>query len=430
MDVLLVTVGSAGDVHPFIGLGQALRSRGHRVVVLTYPAYDKLVQAAGLEHAELPRPLRTPRESPPVDGAARLLDSALKLVGRRWRKLARRSTLVPLLRPVYDAVARHATPGKTVVVAHHLALGARVAQDHLRLPLATVHMSAMALRSVANPAVQPPLSFRTWAPRWWVRAAYRLADAVVFDRLLGGPVNALRAELGLPPVRCLYEGWRHSPQRVIGLFPEWFGPPQPDWPPQTRLTGFPLFDRGALDELAPEVRRFLEGPPPVVLTATSETRKSRQFFKQGVAACRRVGRRGLLLTRFREQVPDALPDGFLWTDYAPFSRVLPRAAAIVHHGGVGTAALALAAGAPQLVAPIGHDHFDNARRLERLGVAMVLRRRDWLAGALARRLDELIRSPEVAARCRECAGRVAAADALGEACRVIEELQPKEARAA
>ena len=251
----------------------------------------------------------------------------------------------------------------------------------------------------------------------------------MIDRVLGAPVNGFRRELGLAPVRRLYAGWKDSPQRIIGLFPEWFAPLQPDSPPQLRLTGFSLFDGGE-DAPSAVVRPFLEGDPPVVLTSSSETRSGRRLFGQGVEACRRLRRRALVLTRFREQIPDPLPDGFCWAEYAPFSYVLPRAAAVVHQGGVGTAAQALAAGVPQLVVPLKNDQFDNARRLERLGVARVSSRRDCTAAAMARHLDYLLTSPEVAARCRDYAGRLAEADALGETCRLIEEMRPPHAEAA
>ena len=118
MDLLLVTAGSAGDVHPFVGLGRALRRRGHRVGVLTYPSFAELVQSAGLEYVCLPKPVRT-REP----GRNGLLDSLLKVADRRWRKLARRSTALPHLRPIYEGIVRRAVPGETVVVAHHTALG-------------------------------------------------------------------------------------------------------------------------------------------------------------------------------------------------------------------------------------------------------------------------------------------------------------------
>src|SRR5262249_43209266 len=111
----------------------------------------------------------------------------------------------------------------------------------------------------------------------------------------------------------------------------------------------------------------------------------------------------LLLTGFANQVP-LLPPSVRHLTYAPLGKLLPGAAALVHHGGIGTSAAALAAGVPQLLIPFAHDQPDNAARLCRLGVAETLRRpraRD-MAGALER----LLGSQEVARSCRQLAERV------------------------
>ncbi len=100
-------------------------------------------------------------------------------------------------------------------------------------------------------------------------------------------------------------------------------------------------------------------------------------------ACVALGRRAVVVTPFRDQLPTTLPPGTRHVAYAPFGALLPRVAALVHHGGIGTSAQALAAGIPQIVAPFAHDQPDNAARLRRLGVATVVspnaRRDAWIA---------------------------------------------------
>jgi UDP:flavonoid glycosyltransferase YjiC (YdhE family) len=417
MDALLVPYGSAGDVYPFVALGLALRARGHRVRVLTPSAAAPPAERAGLEVVRVERE-RVRTRPAAVDRACGL---ALRLVGRRWRKLARASTLLPWLRPVCDAVARLYVPGRTVVAASSPALGARLAHDWLGVPLATVHLCPAMFRSAHRAPLLPPLALPAWWPPGARRAAYRLADALVFDRLLAGPVNAARAELGLAPVRRVLDRWRHSPQCVLGLFPDWFAPPQPDWPAHTHLTGFPLFDGAALAGTPPGLEEYLDaGPPPVVFTPGTGVKQAGRFLAESVAACRRLGCRGLLLTRLAEQVPAELPPGVCHFAYAPLSRVLPRAAALVHHGGVGTLAQALAAGTPQLVVPRAHDQHDNAARLGELGVAATLRPRDYRAAAVVDALRRLLTEPAVAARCRDMARRPFGG--VAEACRLLERL--------
>src|SRR5262249_869749 len=119
------------------------------------------------------------------------------------------------------------------------------------------------------------------------------------------------------------------------------------------------------------------------------------------------------------------PDSVCHVEYAPLGRLLPNTAALVHHGGIGTAAQALRAGVPQVVLPRRHDQCDNARRLRRLGVARILRAGRPRAGRMARALERLLTSTEVKACCEAAAGRLAGVDALEESCRVIEETFPR-----
>jgi UDP:flavonoid glycosyltransferase YjiC (YdhE family) len=116
-----------------------------------------------------------------------------------------------------------------------------------------------------------------------------------------------------------------------------------------------------------------------------------------------------------------LPPGVAHFDYVPFSQVLPRAAALVHHGGIGTCAQGLAAGVPQVVMPLAHDQPDNADRLRRLGVSRTLMPKRFGGPALAATLDELLRCERTAKACRDVAERFRGADPLGETCRLIEE---------
>ena len=92
--------------------------------------------------------------------------------------------------------------------------------------------------------------------------------------------------------------------------------------------------------------------------------------------------------------------------FLPLSRILPRTSALVHHGGIGSAAAALAAGVPQLVMPFAHDQPDNAARLCRLGVASALWPRRASGARMAARLRHLLSSPSVAARCHTLAAAV------------------------
>jgi UDP:flavonoid glycosyltransferase YjiC (YdhE family) len=114
-----------------------------------------------------------------------------------------------------------------------------------------------------------------------------------------------------------------------------------------------------------------------------------------------------------------LPSDVIACEYAPHREVFPRAAAIIHHGGVGTTAEALRAGRPTVIVPYSHDQPDNARRCRSLGVARVVRRSRARAERLARELKAVLEDPATAPRAREVGERVraeagarAAADAI------------------
>src|SRR5262245_40450307 len=158
MRVLLVPFGSAGDVHPFVGLGLALRRRGHEVTVITSAYFEKLVRRVGLDMA----PLGTVRE---------FLDSLHNPDAwhpRRSLAFIQRYILKGLPM-VYEAVAARHVPGETVVVAGSLAFGARVAQEHLGVPLVTVHLQPALFRSAFQTPVLPGVYLPDWYPRSFKR---------------------------------------------------------------------------------------------------------------------------------------------------------------------------------------------------------------------------------------------------------------------
>ena len=325
-------------------------------------------------------------------------------------------------REVYQLIERRYVPGETVVVAHTNVFGARIAQEKLGVPLATVHLQPAVLRSRHDAPGLPLPGGDTPIPRCLRRLLWASID-FCSDRIVMPDVNAFRAELGLPPVRRPFAGWVHSPKLVLGLFPEWFAPPQPDWPPNTHLTGFPLFDEGGMREMPADLESFLEaGAPPIVFAVGSFARRSRRFFEVSVEACRMMGRRGVLLAPTRDLVPESLPETLRYFDYVPLSALLPRAAAIVHHGGIGTTALALAAGIPQIVAPFADDQPDNAVRVRRLHAGLVVTRAHYRPETVTRTLGHLLESKEIAVACHSAAERIRQQRPLPEACRLIEEL--------
>ena len=239
---------------------------------------------------------------------------------------------------------------------------------------------------------------------------------------MAGPWYRLRKELGLPPWvgNPLVEG--HSPSLVLALFSEVLAAKQTDWPPQTVVTGFPMYDQHGEAGLPPELVRFLDaGPPPIVFTVGfSAVTVAGRFYEESIAAASALGRRAVLVGKRIRREQAALPEGVFACDYAPFSQLFPRAAAVVHAGGIGTTGLAMRAGRPMLVVPFAHDQPDNAERLRRLGVARTISGPRYSAARATTELRHLLDDSSFSQRASEVAQQVRQEDGVKVACDALE----------
>lgn len=409
----MTPVGSAGDVNPFVALGKELARRGHDVVVITSEPFRETVVAAGLEfESVLPserfeRALGDPDLWHPIRGIRalfRLVDRAS--MERLWRVLDERWV-----------------DGRSVLVGHTLSFPTRIYEERHGVPAVTLQLAPIAFRTLERQPVLPPGIDIQRLPRPLLRAFWWSVDRIGVDPLARPALHDFFRSRGLEPERRLFRDWVHSPRRVLGLFPEWFGPPQPDWPPQLRLVGFPLFDGFEQPELDPALASWLgEGPAPIVFAPGSANRQAPRFFQVGATASAEVQRRAVFVTPWADQLPHPLPDHVYHVARAPFSALFTRSGAVVHHGGIGTTAQALRAGVPQVVLGGAFDQPDNGARVERLGVGRRIRPGRLSRASLSRALSELMDDATVAARAADFARRLEA-DGDGALRRAADEVE-------
>jgi rhamnosyltransferase subunit B len=414
LHVLLPTMGSAGDVHPFIALGMELKARGHRVTILTNPIFQEIIEAQGLGFL----PVGTAEEANTAFANPELwhLRKGFKVIAQ---------VIVPAIADVFSLIERHAD-ASTVVAFSSLAFGARLAQEKLGVPSASVHLQPSVIRTFADQGMMGNIRLSASRPLWFKRGLFRLIDALILDRRLKTPLNDLRARLGMRPVDRVMHRWMHSPQLVIAFFPEWFAAPQPDWPANTHAVGFPLWD--ADGEAAPlaDAEEFLAaGQAPIVFTPGSAGSTMQRFFRESVKAAQHLGLRAMLVTNYPEQVPAILPPSIRVFGYLPFSQVLPRAALLVYHGGVGTLAQGIKAGIPHLVVPHGYDQFDSGWRIEQLGLGSSIPETRYRAGGVVRAVESILDDAAAPLRRAAYAASIDSQDAVARACTLIEGLAPK-----
>lgn len=409
---LFFPFGSSGDTFPSIGIGRELKRRGHGVTVCVNGYFRGAVERAGLRCLEF---------GPAEDYLGLLNNPDLWSPKHGLRSVVNNPRMPEAIRAQYKIVEQHfqRNPNVTVVAAS-LALGARIAHETLGVRLAGLHLQPVMFFSAESPPATPQGKLPKWLPRSLIRMLYWVGDAWLFGPIIGQVVEPFRGELGLPKARRYLSEWIHSPQLELGMFPKWYGHAS-DWPKQLKQTGFPLFDDGADLPLAPEVEAFLAaGSPPVVCTFGTGMVLGEKLFAAAAEACARIKRRGILLTPFREQLPKSLPEGVAHFDYVPLTRLLPRAAAVVHHGGIGTTSQSLRAGIPQVVTPLAHDQPDNADRISRLGVGTSVPGHKVSGASLAAALSKLLDDPKTTSACRDVARRFENDTTLRDTCEILE----------
>jgi UDP:flavonoid glycosyltransferase YjiC (YdhE family) len=366
MKVLLVTVGSLGDLHPFIAIGRALQASGAAVTLAVPLDHVAKVEAAGLTaKAILPSfsdiCLRLGMSE--ADVAARVLaDPDFVLDQVLLPSLADGATAL-------DVVAE----GMDVMVGSIFAFSAGIVSEKRALPLVDLVLQPMTMFSVWDPPRAPRFEPMRHAPngplgRAWNRLLYRLMRQLLHRRH-GPKIDLVRQAHGLGPSRDAPLIDRPTTRvQTLCCYSPALGLPYPDAPPNTHVVGFPWFDSegGTEEPLDPELSAFLrEGEPPIVFSLGSFAwAAAGDFYKQAAAAARHLGRRAVLLTgtgAFSRE-GDCASIG-----YAQHSKLFEHCAAIVHHGGIGTTGQALRAGRPQLVVPCFGDQYDNAARVQALG---------------------------------------------------------------
>jgi UDP:flavonoid glycosyltransferase YjiC (YdhE family) len=414
-------VGSLGDLHPFIAVGRALRDVNLHVVLACAAEYRIKVEAAGLEF----HPLR-----PGFDEIERDLGMDPEQLTRRvvarsdflFRKL-----VLPYVRTAYEDMLA-VTADADLVLPSSLAFGARLAAEKRGIPWIAVVLQPMMFLSSYDAPIIPKAEWlsallRKLGPAPTRHALWILKKAV---NSVFGPLHRLRAEIGLPPAAQdpLFDG-QFAEWGAIALYSRLLGEVQPDYPPSTSIVGFATFDGGdaAAPGVAADLDAFLDaGPAPLVFTLGSLVVNSPgDFYRESIDAARRLGRRAVLLVGEHAKGDLAnwrRPELFIG-DYAPHSPLFARAAAIVHHGGIGTLAQALRAGKPQLIVPYFADQIDNASRAARLGVADILSPRRYSAASGAAALGRMLDDRGTLARAAAIRDSLAGEDGAARAARIV-----------
>jgi rhamnosyltransferase subunit B len=416
--IVLTTFGSSGDINPFVALALGLRARGHDVLFAIEDGFRGVIEQAGF----------------PV---ARLTGDALAAMNEQSRDILRDTNplrsvrllvskyIVPTVRPRIEDL-RAACAGADLLVSSAFQIASAFVHDLTGVPLVTVTLSPVTVPSAhVNPAPQqfglpaaldPLVSRVTWD-----------VSLLTMRALFDPPINRIRAEYGLAPLRqWMYTGKNHwSPRTALAVSRAFFAPP-PDLPKSVSVTGFLYWDTPTDWREPPELTAFFADSAPVVAVSCGSMSAElgdmfADFYSTSLTALRRVGARALILGAAPGALPDPLPSDTLALPYAPFSTIYPRCAAVIHHGGIGTTAQGLRAGTPALIVPWGVDQFYAGAQTQAIGAGRWIQRKRYTPERAAPLLDDLLHQERYRMKAREIAGEIAHEDGVSALCDLLED---------
>ena len=405
MRVLIVALGTMGDVAPYTGLAARLRAGGHDVTVAAYPKFAEQIRSAGVEFREI-------SGDPTVIG--------------RWTQAENGSQAMRSMKEdVIDrgeAIREVATQGEAEVLLLSLAAlpGLQVAES-LGLPCLGVF-----LEPIYPTAEFPPAFLGVTGQLGPLRN--RAANALlhgVFGAVLNGATNRLRAQLGLRPLnrRGLRDQMAALPV-LHGISPSLLPRPA-DWPATMEMSGF--FWPTVRPEWQPaaELVDFLAaGPPPVFVSFGSRRMSDADAARiAGLVdeALRRTGMRGVIQAGWAGLAGRSAST--ITIDETSYDWLFPQMAAVVHHCGSGTTAAGLRAGVPTVGVPIIGSQPLWAGRIAALGAGPApIRYKKLSATRLTAAISAAVSQPSHRAAAQELSRRMAAEDAAGDVLAAVDRI--------
>lgn len=387
---LVAAFGDPGHVFPAIALGRALAARGHEVTIETWEERRQAVEGAGLGFAAAEEYRMFPPPDPGSPEGAHAAEAARALL------------------PLLEEMRPHA------VVSDILTLAPTLAAEKAGVPLAT-------LIPHIYPVVQPGLPFFAVGLRPsrtpLGRGAWRFGQRALDIGLEQGrqDLNRQRARLGLPPTDRFHGGI--SPDlALVGTFPQLEYPRR--WPAGVEVTGPMTFELPH-----PEIE-LPQGEEPLVLVAPSTAHDSdNHLVRTALDALAGEPVRVVATTnRVVPQRPIEVPANAVLVDWLSYSQLMPAASLVILHGGHGTVARALAAGAPVLICPIIGDMSETAMRVAWAGCGLSLPWRLCRPAPLRWATQRLLRESAFAERAAELSAWAAENDGAERGADLVERL--------
>lgn len=412
MNILIGTLGTRGDIQPFVALAKRLKTVGYEVAICTAEGYRPFVEQHGIAYAYMNNGIIEFMLA--QDGQA-----ALEGNGNMF-KLVR--TVKPILRRSMEEEWQAAQAFRPdLMIYHPKSLGFAHIAERLDIPglLSLTLPFYTPTAAYPNPFVGSRrlvglLNRLSYAPMAWSTAMY------------AGEINDFRAKsLGLRP-RSRFASQlvttAGQPVPILYSYSPSVLPIPADYPPHVHVTGYWFLDRDDQWQPAPELVRFLEaGPPPVYvgfgsMGGTEAVRRA----EIALGALEKTGQRGLIASGWGGLRAGDLPETVRMIESAPHDWLFERVAAVVHHGGAGTTAAGLRAGKPTVICPFIADQPFWGRVVHELGVGpKPIPQKKLTVENLASAIAAAVSDPGMAERAATLSTSIRSEDGIARAVDVI-----------
>ena len=414
MKITITTVGSRGDVQPYVALGRGLAEAGHDVTLAVDQLFESFVRQNGLGFARLAADPMKPLE---VD-IRELGNNPVKVFN--WM-----ATFVEEIGSEYFETYLEANRGTDLMIFSSIAAMAGL---HIGARL-NVPMLASTLQPIV-PTRSYPYSAGMILPSWVPflgtinKVSYEFFNRV-FYRMLYKVINRDRERvLGLPALPWkLYKSIDLKAYPMLHGFSRHVIPKPEDYNENQIFTGYWFLDQESVWRPPPELEAFLTADPkPVYIGFGSMVDKEAEALTRLVVEALEIsGQRAVLLGGWTNLGGEGLPETILKIEHVPHEWLFPRVSAVIHHGGAGTTAASLRSGSPTVIVPFFADQPFWGWRVEKLGTGpKPIPRLKLTAEKLAAAITRAVTDPQINRRADDLGEKIRAEDGVANAVRAVE----------
>lgn len=371
-NIVIMLVGSRGDIQPYVALGKELLKDGHRVRIATHATFEAFVTGQGLEFFSIggnPQDLMSYMVKNPglVPGLTSLANGDIA----RKRKM-----LKEMIHGCWAACTQAADTGRPFIADTIIANPPSFAHIHCAEALGIPLLMSFTMPWTPTSAFPHPLVNITQSNAGFGMSnylSYAVADLLTWQGI-GDLINTFRTStLGLPPLTL-----RSGPDLLERVSVPWtycMSPslvPRPaDWREEIDVVGFYFLDLATKYEPSPELAAFLEsGPTPIYIgfgsvVVDDPAALSKIIFE----ATAQASVRAIVSSGWGGLGGVSVPPHIFMIDNIPHDWLFShgRVAAVVHHGGAGTTAIGLAKGQPTVIVPFFGDQAFWGNMVHRAG---------------------------------------------------------------